>query len=169
MVVGVFAGAAQRPGGLRALGRGIWNFHVDQRGSLLIGKQGEPGGCCGPGGVPETLTHRNGVFEVLSEQPISGTSRGAHRGAANRALLRQLEADPQLAAQFNQIIGTEDVVSHMQSGSGTPRNPPSTEWHHPIDVPDAAWLLRRGAHRAPDLQPILHPDNIGGFGTHFGK
>jgi len=116
----------------------------------------------------ELLTFKNGVYEVLSEQPISGMTRGAHRAAANRGLLRQLEGDSRLASQFSETLGVEDVIAQMRSGRGSLRNPLGAEWHHPIDNPDVLLLLRRSTHRAPELQGILHPGDIGGFGTHFG-
>jgi hypothetical protein len=83
--------------------------------------------------------------------------------------LQQLEADVKLNAQLSELLGTQDVAAHMRSGRGGLRNPPGTEWHHPIDNPDVMQLLRRAVHRDPDLQDILHPGNIGGFGTHFGN
>ncbi len=122
-----------------------------------------------PASQPQTLTHRNGIFEVLAEQPISGTTRSAHRAAANRGLLQRLEANPQLNRQLSKLLGVEDVAVHMGSGRSALRNPLGTEWHHPIENADVIMLLRRQVHRNPDLQGILHPGNIGGFGTHYGN
>jgi hypothetical protein len=118
----------------------------------------------------ETLTHRNGVYEVITAQPISGMTRSAHRAAANRALLEAVESDPQFARQLGEILGVDDVAAHMRSGRSGLRNPPSTEWHHPIDNPEVMQLLRRQVHRHPELQDILHsgPNRTGGFGQHFG-
>jgi hypothetical protein len=105
----------------------------------------------------------------LSQQPISGASRTAHRAAANRALLNQLDSDPTMARQLGEFLGTDDLIGHMRSGRGGLRNPVGTEWHHQIGDPNVLQLLRRETHRAPDLQDLLHPGNIGGFGTNFGN
>ncbi len=64
LVAGILFGAAQRPGGLRNLGRGIWEFLGDQRGSVPIGEIGESGGCCGPGGNPSRPSFRQSELDV---------------------------------------------------------------------------------------------------------
>jgi hypothetical protein len=127
-----------------------------------------PGEPSAPPAEVHALTNRNGIFEVLSKQPISGTTRGAHRAAANRGLLQQLEGDPHLNSRFGEMLGVEDVLGQMRKGRGALRNPPGTEWHHPVDDPYVMLLLRRQVHRDPALQDLLHPGNIGGFGTHYG-
>ena len=63
-----------------------------------------------PSSIGETLTHRNGIYEVLSEQSIAGTTRSAHRASANRNFLQQLESDPRLAWQLSDYLGVEDVI-----------------------------------------------------------
>ena len=109
------------------------------------------------------------VYETIVEEPISGTSRAAHRAAANRSLLRQMQQDPEFAGQMNELLDS-DVAQHMTSGSGRRLlNPPNTAWHHPVDNPDVLRLLRTSEHQNELLQDLLHPDNIGGFGRHFGN
>lgn len=118
-------------------------------------------------GTPRTNFN---IYESLAEVPLSGTSRGAHRNAANRAFAQQLEASPELQRMFNQQLGG-DVLQHMNSGAGRSLlNPPGVVWHHPIDNPGVLRLLRQGEHTNPLLQPVLHPgpNRTGGFGTHFG-
>jgi hypothetical protein len=122
-----------------------------------------------PNPIPENLTHQNDVYEILTKEAISGTTRGAHRAAANRTLLKAIQADPQFARQLSEILKVDDVAAHMTSGRSALRNPPGTEWHHPIDNPCVMELLRRNVHRHPELRQILHPDNVGGFGAFFGK
>jgi YD repeat-containing protein len=61
------------------------------------------------------------------------------------------------------------AAAQMRTGRSGLRNPLGTEWHHPVDNPDVMILLRRQVHRDPALQSILHPENIGGFGTFYGK
>ena len=110
------------------------------------------------------------VYETLAEVPISGATRGGHRGAANTAFARQLEGSPELRGRFNQHFGA-DVLGHMNSGAGGRLiNPPGAVWHHPVDNPKVLQLLRRAEHTNPLLQPVLHPgpNRTGGFGTHFG-
>jgi YD repeat-containing protein len=108
------------------------------------------------------------VYEVLSEQPISGSSRSAHRRSANLALYRELAADPDLAHMLDMELGA-DVLSHMRSGNGI-LNPPGTVWHHPVENPDVMRLLRSSEHSNPLLQPVMHPgrNRAGGFGAYFG-
>jgi hypothetical protein len=108
-------------------------------------------------------------FETLAEAPISGTTRSAHRAAANRNLVTELENDPALRAYFDDVLGT-DVVEFMRSGSGGLRNPPGAVWHHPAGDPTRVILIRRTVHTMPELQPTLHPgpNGGGGFAEFFG-
>ena len=118
------------------------------------------------GGLP----HQNGIYEAVTEQGISGTTRAAHRASANRALLEAIDSDPRFARQLGDILGVDDVAAHMRSGKSGLKNPPGTAWHHPIDNPEVMQLLRREVHRHPELRNILHrgPNNSGGFGQNFG-
>ena len=124
------------------------------RGGISIGESGELLG-------PKNVTRMNfNQYEVVSEVRISGTTRSAHRAAANRNLVLQLEGSPQLQGQLNEIFG-QDVLQHMNSGAGRNLlNPPGGVWHHPIDNPSVMQLLRQGEHANPLLQPILHPGNV---------
>jgi hypothetical protein len=109
------------------------------------------------------------VYETIVEEPISGTTRPAHRAAANRNLLRQMQQDPEFASRMNDLFDT-DVAGHMTSGGGRRLvNPPNTVWHHPVDNPDVLRLLRSSEHQNRLLKGVLHPDNVGGFGRHFGN
>ena len=107
-------------------------------------------------------------YEVLGEAPITGTTRSTHRRSALKDLEKQLEDDPALRAAMGTALGA-DVLEHMRSGKSGLKNPPGTELHHPKDAPSKVEVLKRETHRSPDLQEELHPDNIGGFGTHYGK
>ena len=118
---------------------------------------------------PEQLLTKNGRYEALSEAPISGTSRSAHRAAANRNFLQTLEDAPSFAEYLSRELG-RDVISHMKSGKSGLRNPPGTEWHHPLENPDAMYLLRRQVHRNPELQGILNDaEGSGGYARHYGN
>ena len=107
------------------------------------------------------------VYEILSEQPISGSTRGPHRVSANRGLYRDLQSDPALAHIFDTELNA-DVLGHMSSGSKL-LNPPGTVWHHPVENPNVMRLLRLTEHTNPLMQQALHPEGIGGFGTYYGK
>jgi len=118
---------------------------------------------------PEQLLTKNGRYEALSEAPISGTSRSAHRAAANRNFLQTLEDAPSFAEYLSRELG-RDVISHMKSGRSGLRNPPGTEWHHPLENPDVMYLLRRQVHRNPELQGILNDaEGSGGYARHYGN
>jgi hypothetical protein len=109
------------------------------------------------------------VYEALSQQPITGNARASHRVSANRALYSQLGANPDLAKYFNSELGT-DVMAHMTSGKGRALlNPPSAVWHHPAETPGVMQLLRKTEHTNLRLQPVLHPEGIGGFGNFYGN
>lgn len=106
-------------------------------------------------------------YEVLSEHAISGVTRGAHRASANRNLYRSLQSHPDLARMFDTMLDA-DVLRHMSSGKRL-LNPPGTVWHHPASRPNMTQLLRATEHTNPQLQPILHPEGVGGFGAHYGN
>jgi hypothetical protein len=107
------------------------------------------------------------AYEVLTEQPIAGGTRDAHRTSANRALYNELHDNPDFAKALDQELGT-DVLAHMRSGESL-LNPPGTVWHHPVENSSVMQLLRTSEHTNPLLQPLLHsgPNRTGGFGTHF--
>nr|WP_320015639.1 RHS repeat-associated core domain-containing protein [uncultured Desulfobacter sp.] len=107
-------------------------------------------------------------YETLFEQAISATSRSSHRASANKNLMSQMRQSPDVANAINKELGT-DVIKHMKYGKGQLKNPPGTEWHHPVDNPDVMHLLKKDEHRNTQLKDVLHPDNIGGFGTHYGN
>jgi hypothetical protein len=114
-----------------------------------------------------TIIRANNAYEVIAEVPISGVSRAAHRASANRNLANMLSNDTQFSSIINKVLG-QDVLSYMRSGKNL-LNPQGTVWHHPANNPNVMQLLRRSEHINPDLQPILHPDGIGGFGTFYGN
>ncbi len=118
---------------------------------------------------PEQLLTKGGRYEALSEAPVSGTSRSAHRAAANRHFLQTLEETPSFADYLSKELGKE-VAAHMKSGRSGLRNPPGTEWHHPLENPDVMYLLRRQVHRNPELRGILNDaEGSGGYARHYGS
>jgi hypothetical protein len=109
------------------------------------------------------------VYEVLTEQSITGTGRSAHRISANKALYKDLQSNPEVAQMLNRELGA-DVFTHMGSGSGRNfLNPPGAVWHHPIENPSVMRLLRTSEHNNPLLQPVLHPKGVGGYSTFYGR
>jgi len=108
-------------------------------------------------------------YETIFEAPITGTTRSAHRTSANRFFTEQLENSSDLQRAVNSEFGT-DVLQRMNSGAGRSLiNPPGAVWHHPVDNPGVMRLLRTSEHTNPMLQPVLHPNNIGGYGTFYGQ
>jgi hypothetical protein len=105
-------------------------------------------------------------YPVLVRNLISGTTRASHRASANSALYSRLAWNPFLRWRMNGALGA-DVMEHMSGGKGGLRNPPGTEWHHPVDMPDHMELLERSVHRDPSLQGVLHPNGRGGFANNF--
>ncbi|HIF9111856.1 TPA: RHS repeat-associated core domain-containing protein [Photobacterium damselae] len=112
------------------------------------------------------VTKRGGFLEVLTEAPISGTTRSAHRNSANKALANALENDSSFAKGMNNLLD-KDVLQHMKSGKSGLKNPPGTEWHHPKGNPESMQLLRKEVHRDKSLQNVLHKDGTGGFADYF--
>jgi RHS repeat-associated protein len=106
------------------------------------------------------------VYETLFEAPIQGTSRSAHRAAANEYLAGLLRRDARFGRMLDDELGT-DVLKHMESGKRL-LNPPGTVWHHPVENQDVVRLLRRSVHQDPALQSTLHPGGIGGYGQFYG-
>jgi len=108
-------------------------------------------------------------YETLYEARISGTSRSAHRAAANRQLASEMGASPEFQGFFDETLGT-DVLAHMRGGSGGLRNPPGTVWHHPAGNSDSVFLVQSEVHTNPALQSLLHPGpgGGGGFAEFFG-
>ena len=118
----------------------------------------------------DSLTHQGGFYEVLSEQFITGTYRGAHRNSANKAFIKLLESTPRLNEQYSKFLGVDDLASQMRLGKGKDLlNPIGTVWHHPINNPRVMQLLRREVHRHPQIQGVLHPgpNGSGGYGIHY--
>ena len=68
-------------------------------------------------------------------------------------------ASPDLGDMLNKELGT-DVQEHMQSGKQL-LSPPGTEWHHPDG--ESVELMRKGEHKNPRLQKLLHPGGKGGY------
>ena len=79
-----------------------------------------------------------------------------------------MQADPEYAKLMDDIL-SKDVAAHMQSGASALKNPPGTVWHHPVENPSVMRLLQQTEHTTPQLQPVLHPDGIGGYGTFYGN
>jgi hypothetical protein len=159
--------------GISALGRMGYGLKVDPAFHGMVGggfriTRPSSGGI---GALEDAAPLRTNfdVYEVLSQQPITGTTRAAHRASANGAFYEQLEANPDLARYFSSELGT-DVMAHMASGKGPSLlNPPGSAWHHPVGNPTVMQLLRKSEHSNPLLRPLLHPgpNRTGGFGTHF--
>jgi hypothetical protein len=116
-----------------------------------------------------TVARNPNVYEALFEAEVTGTTRAAHRAAANRALAEALESDSQISEWFNEELET-DVLEYMESGRGRLLNPPGTAWHHPIENPAVMRLLRQSVHTDPSIQHLLHPlpGGMGGFGFFYG-
>jgi RHS repeat-associated protein len=104
-------------------------------------------------------------YEVLFQAEVTGRTRAAHRGIANRALADALKADDVFARGLNRELG-HDVLRYMQSGRGALRNPFGTTWHHPADKSGVVQLLWVSEHTEPLLQAILHPGGRGGFSIY---
>jgi hypothetical protein len=107
-------------------------------------------------------------FEIIAIVPVSGTSRSAHRRTANEEVIYRAENWPSYRGYLEEQLGP-NFIEQMRGGSSGYRNPPSTEWHHPVGSPDVVWLVRRCEHRDPSLQDVLHPGGVGGYGRYYGQ
>lgn len=130
----------------------------------LKGVEKEAAGRIGVRGAAGSGPRR--VVEVVTEVPVSGATRRAHRRNANHDFAETLRSDPAFRRRANEVFG-QDILEHMESGRGALKNPPGTEWHHPIDRSDRLQLLRKEVHRDPALQHILHDER--GRGGWFHK
>jgi hypothetical protein len=106
------------------------------------------------------------AYSTFSEQAVTGTTRQAHRTAANRQLYGELQNDPALRATYNRALGT-DVMAYMQSGKSGLLNPPGMVWHHPVGAPGVVHLVPQAQHVSPAFQAVMHPNGIGGFAMHW--
>jgi RHS repeat-associated protein len=107
-------------------------------------------------------------LEVIAIVPVSGNSRSAHRRTANEEIIYRTENWPSYRSYLQEQLGS-DFVDQMRGGSSGYRNPPRTEWHHPVGSPDVVWLVRRCEHRDPGLQDLLHPEGVGGYSRYYGQ
>jgi RHS repeat-associated protein len=151
-------------------GRGLLLAAARDAALFVPAVWGRIAGVFGKGVAAEGVAARTNydAYEVFSEQTITGSSRSAHRLAANKGLLQRLESNADLARMYEEQFGT-DVIGHMRSGAGgSLRNPPGAVWHHPGDNPRVLQLLLKGEHTDLALQELLHRDGIGGFGTFYG-
>ena len=161
--------------GAADIGWQIWNGDLSATdlladGGIALGAYALTGGRIRPAAADNVPIRTNfDVYEILSQQPINGASRSAHRVSANRSLYRDLQTNPELVQMLNRELGS-DVLAHMRSGKGL-LNPPGAIWHHPVENPGVVRLLRTSEHNNPLLQSVLHPgpNRTGGFGTHFGR
>jgi hypothetical protein len=59
------------------------------------------------------------------------------------------------------------IPSGHQQSEHSLRNPPGTVWHHPGNKTDVLHLLRFEEHTHPLLQPVLHPNGVGGYRKNY--
>ena len=116
----------------------------------------------------EDCTACGQCLEVIAIVPVSGNSRSAHRRTANEEIIYRTENWPSYRSYLQEQLGS-DFVDQMRGGSSGYRNPPRTEWHHPVGSPDVVWLVRRCEHRDPGLQDLLHPEGVGGYSRYYGQ
>jgi RHS repeat-associated protein len=108
------------------------------------------------------------VYSVIAEVNVVGATRATHRANANKQFHQQLVADPAHAALMNTFFSV-DVKAFMETGVRGFRNPPNTNWHHPVTNKETVQLLDKGMHKDAARQPAMHPDNKGGFADFFSK
>jgi hypothetical protein len=109
------------------------------------------------------------VYETIWETAARGTSRHSHRRYANLSLYEALQNDAELRAMFDDVI-PGNVLEHMESGMGRSLlNPPGTVWHHPVDNVDVVQLLFGPEHANSQLQHVLHPNGVGGYGVFYSS
>ena len=114
-----------------------------------------------------STTNNGKQYSTLYEASTgSGSSRSAHRNAANKQFYNQMTNDTQFKNVMDDFFGY-NVMDYMKSGKGGLKNP-STDWvwHHPADAPGMIRLIPKNQHQNSVLQNILHPgpNGQGGFG-----
>ena len=109
-------------------------------------------------------------YSVMYEASTgNGSSRSAHRNAANKQFYEALKNNPDFKKAIDKFFGY-DVMDYMKSGSGGYKNPsPEWVWHHPADRPGVIQLIPKNQHQASELQIFLHPgpNGEGGYGLYY--
>ena len=109
------------------------------------------------------LYNKNVLFETDCG---NGSTRSAHRTAANKALLRKIQNDPEYKKYIDDLLGC-DVEEYMlsgKSGAKNPLNPPKMQWHHSAYSQGKIQLIPTDVHQGTvlrELQPVLHPGENG--------
>jgi len=90
-------------------------------------------------------------------------SRASYFESANRALLEDMAASPDLARAINTLVPELEHSVITVSGQVRGISPPGWTWHHAPGKPGVMQLVPRTQHRPGSAhQPILHPNKSGG-------
>ena len=120
--------------------------------------------------ISETQVGNGRQYSVLYEADTgNGSSRSAHRNAANKQFYNQMKNDSSFKSSIDEFFGY-DVKAYMESGKYTLKNPsPDWVWHHSASDPRVLQLIPKVQHQAPILQTVLHPGEggKGGFGIFY--
>jgi RHS repeat-associated protein len=94
------------------------------------------------------------AFETKIAKAGAGT-RGSHFTDANKSLARAMQNDPEFAGAMDNL--------GVQIPQRLDQSPAGWSWHHVPDQPGTMQLVPRPQHQGSPWQPLLHPNQTGGF------
>ena len=106
----------------------------------------------------ELAAGRAAAYSVAYETAITKAgvgTRGSHFTDANKSLAAAMNKDPELAKMMS-ALGIKIPQRLDQSPAGW-------SWHHVPNQPGTLQLVPRSQHQGGSWQPLLHPNQTGGF------
>ena len=99
------------------------------------------------------------AYETTLPQSAYRYTRPGQNYIANKALLADMNTDPQFAQAMNEIIPNLSRDLYYRPSA----SPKGWTWHHVADQPGVMQLIPRIQHEFSFLQYLLHPGGQGGF------
>jgi hypothetical protein len=115
-------------------------------------------GTAGAAARLELAASRAAAHSVAFEATIAKAGVGlreSHFIDANKSLAAAMNKDP----QFAKIVDSLGVKIPERLD----RSPANWTWHHVPDQPGTLQLVPRAQHQGGQWQPLLHPNQTGGF------
>ncbi|MCY2987166.1 MAG: hypothetical protein NTY19_04760, partial [Planctomycetota bacterium] len=117
VVAGLLIGAAQRPGGPRALANATGKFLASETGTWTVGSAGKSAGCCGQRSNAASL-----VQEIAARAEIWGLREGLPRTGPKAGTLKHGYAD-RLLTRYQRMFGDLGLATEVRYINGRPWQP----------------------------------------------